>query len=102
MCDEVVEDERLCFWRGWISCARLDIVRPLADGKLATELSIVAGPDRVGTRGVVSSTSSRIARRSCGPCDVWLLLIPDGRAVVKLLNDFLDCKRAGRISHKSP
>ena len=98
MCDEVVEDERLCFWSGWISCAAW----PLVDGKLAKELSMVAGPDFVGTRGVVSFTSSNAVRRSCGPCEVWLLLIPDGRVTLKLPRDFRDCKREGRTSHKSP
>lgn len=69
-CVEVLEREVvLCFWESW-GCAWLC---PFVGGRLATELSMVVGSDRLETRGVVSSTSSSVRGWrpwAWGPCVV--------------------------------
>lgn len=47
-----------------MSSVLLVVECPFAEGRLAIELSIVAGTEREGTSGVVSSTSSSNDRRS--------------------------------------
>lgn len=56
--EEDVEEVRLCLWTegGWEEC---DWDWGLAEGRLAAELASVCGSERVGIRGVVSSSLSR-------------------------------------------
>lgn len=93
-----VEEERLCLWRGVCSCSSsfvdAAVRRPLVEERLAMEFSNVVGPERVGTSGVVSFTSSRTARRSCGSCVVCVLPKPAG---LKLLFDFAEWSLGGRV-----
>lgn len=92
MCEE--REVVLCF------CASMGGLAPFLEGKDATEFSIVGGPERVGTRGVVSSTSSRVRGWQscmCRPWVVWcLLLAAEGRDGFKCWLDFEECRRSGR------
>jgi hypothetical protein len=69
---------------------------PFVGGREAKELSIVAGPEAVGCRGAVSSTSCSKGWRSCRPCVVWALLEPEGREDARCPVDFVVCSLWGR------
>lgn len=84
------EEERECLWREeWsVRC-------PFVDAWEVIELSIVAGPDCVGCRGAVSSTSWRRGWRSLGPV-VCARLAPEGREEDRWLVDFVVWSFVGR------